>query len=332
MGARSHSSILVFLAAVALVLSMPARAADPVVRVGVLNFGTVHWELDVIEAHHLAAKEGIDMQVVKYGSSRATTVALQGGAVDVIVSDWIWVSRQRAEGRDFVFVPHSLTVGGLMVRPDSGITSLADLAGKRVGVAGGPVDKSWLLLQAYAKLQGMDFKTMVEPTFGAPPLLNELIGRGELPAVLNFWHYNARLAAAGMRELIGTAEILPGLGVEGSVPLLGWVFDAKWAAANRDAVTGFLRASYAAKRILLDSDEEWVRLRPKLDADDDATAVSLREAYRAGIPRGFDDADRAAAAQVYAVLAREGGEELVGSSMELAPGTFWDGFELPAWR
>jgi NitT/TauT family transport system substrate-binding protein len=310
----------------------PASAAENTVRAGVLKFGTVQWELDVIKTHGLAAAEGVDLQVVPYGASRATAIALQGGAVDVIVSDWIWVSRQRAEGRDYTFVPHSLAVGGLIVRPDAGIEALDDLAGKRVGVAGGPVDKSWLLLQAYAKRDGRNLAEMVEPTFGAPPLLNELIGRGDLPAVLNFWHYNARLKAAGMRELIAVAEILPALGVQGPVPLLGWVFDRTWAEANRDAVLGFLRASYAAKRILLESDAEWARLRPKLKVKDDATATALRDAYRQGIPRRFDERDRESAAKVFAVLAREGGAKLVGSSDSLAPGTFWTEFELPSWR
>ena len=38
-------------------------------------------------------------------------VALQGGAVDLIVTDWFWVSRQRNEGRLFSFVPHSMAAG-----------------------------------------------------------------------------------------------------------------------------------------------------------------------------------------------------------------------------
>ena len=314
-----------------LLIVSPILSADALVRVGVLKFGTVNWELDVIRFHGLAAREGVDLRVVELGSKRATAVALQGGGADVIVTDWIWVSRQRAEERNYAFVPHSLAVGGLMVRRDAGIEKLADLEGKRIGVAGGPVDKSWLLLQAYARLQGMNLSDVVEPTYGAPPLLNELITRGELPAVLNFWHYNARLKAAGMRELITVADILPALGVEGSIPLLGWVFNRGWAEENRDALAGFLRASYAAKRLLLESDSEWKRLEPMMKVSDHATATALRDAYRAGIPRRFDARDRAAATEVFAVLSREGGAKLVGSSDELTPGTFWTAFEVPSW-
>ena len=329
----SHSSRpRAFAAAVAMLAATTVAATGHEVRVGVLKFGTVHWELDVIETHELAEKQGIDLQVVKFGSKRATSVALQGGGADVIVTDWIWVSRQRAEGRDYAFAPYSLSVGGLMVRPDAGIAELADLAGRKVGIAGGPVDKSWLLLQAYARRGGLDLAAVVEPTFGAPPLLNELMQRGDLPAVLNFWHYNARLKGVGMTELLPAAEILPALGVDRPVPLLGWVFNRSWANDNRDAVAGFLRASYSAKHLLLESDEEWKRLEPKMKVSDAVTAAALRDAYRLGIPRRFGEADREAAARAFAILAAEGGEKLVGASDTLDPGTFWTEFDPARWR
>ena len=317
--------------AITMLSSQVIAASEHRVRVGVLKFGTVNWELDVVAAHKFAEQEGVDLEVVELGSKRATSVALQGGAADLIVTDWIWVSRQRAEGRDYAFVPYSLAVGGLMVRPDARLAKLEDLRGRKVGVAGGPVDKSWLLLQAYAKREGVDLSEAVEPTFGAPPLLNELITRGDLPAVLNFWHYNARLKALGMQELVTVSEILPTLGVERPIPLLGWVFDRGWADGHREVLDGFLRASYAAKHLLLESDAEWERLEPRMKVSDRATAEALRDAYRLGIPRSFGVADREAAALTFAILAREGGEELVGSSDILAPGTFWTEFDPARW-
>ena len=320
------------LAVVTMLVATAASASGHQVRVGVLKFGTVHWELDVIRTHRFAEQQGIDLQIVELGSKRATAVALQGGGADVMVTDWIWVSRQRAEGRDYAFAPYSLSIGGLMVRPDAGIADLGDLRGRKVGVAGGPVDKSWLLLQAYARREGLDLPTSVEPVFGAPPLLNELLQRGDLPAVLNFWHYNARLKAAGMKELLTAAEILPRLGVERPIPLLGWVFNRAWANENRDSVDGFLRASYSAKHLLLESDAEWERLEPKMKVSDAATAAALRDAYRLGIPRAFGAADREAAARAFAILAQEGGEKLVGSSDTLTPGTFWTEFDPARWR
>ena len=306
-----------------LLIALPAAAAETV-RVGVLQFGTVHWLLDVIQQHHLAAAEGVDLQVTPLGSKNAVSVALQGGSADVIVNDWLWVARQRTEGRDYTFVPYSVAVGALMVRPDAHIKELADLSGRRLGVAGGPVDKSWLLLRAYAKKTiGADLKDVATPVFAAPPLLNQLMLRGELPATLNYWHYGARLQAAGMTPLITVKEMLTGLGITGPVPMVGWVFHEQWARDHPKALKGFLKAVDKAQQLLALSNTEWERLRPLMKAEDDATFVALRETYRAGIPVGDPAETAARAAQLFRVLAREGGPELVGTATELAPGTFW---------
>ncbi|MGB8275787.1 MAG: ABC transporter substrate-binding protein [Alphaproteobacteria bacterium] len=303
----------------------PADARD-VVRVGVLQFGTVNWELDVIQHHGLDAKEGVKVEPVVLASKNATAVALQGGAVDVIVTDWIWVTRQRSNGIDYTFAPHSVIAGGVIVRPDSGIRSLDDLRGKKIGVAGGPVDKSWLLLRAYAlKTIGVDLATVAEPVYGAPPLLNELMLKGELPAVLTFWNYEARLKAKGMKQVIAIRDVLRSFGGSRDVPVVGWVFSEKWAKTHEAAINGFLRASAAAKKILATSDEEWERIRPLTDAEDETTLVSLRDAYRSGIPTGDNDAEAKAAQAIFSVLAKTGGKDLAGDSTEIEPGTFWNG-------
>ena len=108
-----------------------------------------------------------------------------GEAVDAIVEDWLLVSRQRSDGVPLTFIPYS-SIGAVMVQPDSPIATLADLKGKKLGVAGGPLDKGWLMLQAYARQKyGIDLATEVEPVYGAPPLLTEKLKSGELDAVLN---------------------------------------------------------------------------------------------------------------------------------------------------
>ncbi len=317
-----------FCAAICLWLFGTAVAAQELVplRAGVLKFGTVNWELDVVRHHRLAEAEGVDLKIVPLGSKNALSVALQGGAVDVVVTDWIWVSRQRAEERNYTFFPYSRTVGALFVRRDANIKALADLKGRTLGIAGGPVDKSWLLLRAYARQTlDLDLKQAIEPAFAAPPLLNQLMLKGDLPAVLNFWHYGARLKAAGMHELISVVDMLRELGIEAEVPLLGWAFEEAWAGANGATLVGFLRASYRAKKILAESDAEWQRIRALTKADDVPTLEALKDNYREGIPHRFGPDELAAAERVFSILAREGGEELVGRSTTLTAGTFWDG-------
>ena len=311
-----------FLACLTAAAALPAAAGA--VKVGVLKFGTVNWELDVIETHGLDKAEGFDLQGVELAGKDATTVALQAGDVDVIVTDWIWVSRARAEGAAFTFVPYSTAVGGLMVPADSPVRTLADLKGKKLGIAGGPVDKSWLLIRALAERRhGIDLDAATDKVFAAPPLLNEEIRLGRLDAVINFWHFLARLQAQGLRTLVSVEEAARELGFSSSAPLLGYVFDEGWAEAHRDDVLALVRASRAAKRIMQESDAEWERLRPLTGAEDDATFAALKAGYRRGIPKSWGEAERADAGRLFALMAELGGEELVGKSRELQPGTFW---------
>ena len=269
----------------ALLASSAAGFAAEKVRVGVLKFGTVNWELNTVKEHKLDAANGVDVEISYFAGEDATNVAMLAGELDVIVSDWLWVSRQRAEGEDFTMAPYSTSVGAMMVKADSPVKTLADLKGRKIGIAGGPDDKSWLLIQALAKRDhGIDLSVENDVVFGAPPLLSEKAASGELDAVLSFWHFCARLEANGFRRLIGAEEAAKALGASGQVSALGYVFHEKWADANPLAAMGFVKASAAAKELLGKSDEEWVRLAPVIKAEGKALET-LRNRYREGIPQ-----------------------------------------------
>ncbi|MDQ2632491.1 MAG: ABC transporter substrate-binding protein [Pseudomonadota bacterium] len=295
------------------------------VRIGVLKFGTVSWELDTLKHNRFDAAAGIDLDIVYFAGEDATNVALQAGEVDVIVSDWLWVSRLRSQGADLTLVPYSTAVGAIMVAQDSPIRALADLQEKKIGVAGGPLDKSWLLIQAQARRDhGLDLPAANEIVFGAPPLLSQKAMQGELDAVLSFWHFCARLEANGFRRLVGAEDAAAALGATGPVAALGYVFHDKWADENPDAAKGLVEASTRAKKLLASSDEEWQRLAPIVRAEG-RELETLRDRYREGIPGRPAAEEEADAARLFRVLAEIGGEKLVGSAPEMAPGTFWRG-------
>ena len=314
------------------ILLLPALAAAPArrfaagaIRLGVLKFGTVSWELDTIRHHGLDARNGIELEITSFAGEDATTVALLAGEIDMLVSDWLWVSRLRSEGEDLTLVPYSTAVGAVMVARDSPLGTLADLKGGKLGVAGGPLDKSWLLIQALARRDhGLDLPSACDVVFGAPPLISEKALSGELDAVLNFWHFCARLEADGFRRLLGANDAAMALGASGPVSALGYVFHERWANENAGALSGFVKASSEAKEILATSDEEWRRLAPLVRAEGKALET-LRDRFREGIPDRPVADEEADAGSLYRVLAEIGGERLVGHAAEMAPGTFWRG-------
>ncbi len=314
-------------AALALGLASGAAAVEPI-RVGVLQYGTVNWQLDAMVRNGLDAANGVDVEIVPFAGEDASNIAFQSGDVDMIVSDWLWVSREREAGSDFTFAPYSTSVGSVMVPQDSSIKSLADLKNKTLGVVGGPLDKNWLLIQALARRDhGLDLAADATIVYGAPPLLTEKARSGELDAVLNYWHFAARLEAAGFRPLITGVEAETAMGTKGAVAALGWVFRESWAREHPAAIEGFLKADAAAKALLRESDEEWTRLEPLVKPGDEATLHALRDRYREGIPSRAPAEDRADAAKLYDILAEIGGDKLVGPGKAMAEGTYWSGLE-----
>ncbi len=310
-------------AALALAVSTAAALAEtPALRATVLKFGTVNWELDVIKHHGLDAANGFELQVQGVANGAAAKVAFQGGETDVIVSDWLWVARQRAAGKDYVFIPYSKAVGGVMVPADSPAQSLADLAGGKIGIAGGPLDKSWLILQAYARQEhGVDLATETEQVFGAPPLIFKTALGGELQGAINFWHFMAKMEAGGMRKLIDVSQAATALGLDPETPLLGYVLRGEMLRDNPDLVHGLAAASRGAKDLLASDDVEWDRLRDRMKAKSDAQFAALKAGFRAGIPAP-GPVDEAAADKMLRLMVTLGGEDLLGKATELPEGVF----------
>lgn len=310
-------------AALALGLTaVSAFAETPVLRASVLKFGTVNWELDSIQHNGFDAANGFDLQVQGVAGGSAAKVAFQGGEADVIVSDWLWVARQRAAGRDYVFIPYSKAVGGVMVPGDSPAQSLSDLKGGKIGIAGGPLDKSWLILRAYTQQQdGFDIADETEQVFGAPPLIFKTGLSGDLDGAINFWHFMAKMEAGGMRKLIDVSDAAEALGLDPETPLLGYVVRGEMLRDNPELVKGLAAASRAAKDLLATDDAEWDRLRPRMNAKTDAQFAALKSGFRAGIPAP-GPVDEEAADRMLRLMADFGGEDLLGKATELPEGLF----------
>ncbi|GJD34683.1 ABC transporter substrate-binding protein [Methylobacterium aerolatum] len=304
-----------------------ARAADlPTIKLGSLPFGTSTWEAAVIKARGLDTANGFTLQATKLAGNDAARISFVGGQVDTIIGDLLWASRLGNEGQALRFIPYSTSEGAVMVPADSPIKTLKDLAGKKLGVSGGPLDKNWLLLKAQAKdAAGIDLEREAEIAYGAPPLITLKLEQGALDAALTYWTYCARLEPKGFRRLVRAEDIMRALGTSGDVSLIGYLFHAATVAEKPAAVGGFYRASRAAKDMLASDPTTWTIVRPLMDAPDDATFEALKREFLAGTPQRSLAVERADAGKLYAVLAKLGGERLVGTGSGLPPDLYYDG-------
>ena len=281
------------LAAGVLLASIAAEAADTL-RIALQKTGTVAWEIDVLKARGLDKAADLDIQTTELASTDAGKIAIQGGSADMIVSDWLWVQRERSLGGRLVFTPYSSALGAVMVRADAPIHAVADLDGRSIGVAGGPLDKSWLLLQAAAKNGGLDLAARAKLAFGAPPLIAEKFAEGETDAALEFWNFCADLETRGFARAIDMIDIEKALGAKGPVAMTGYVFSEDFAATHRDALKRFFGAVAKAREILASDPAAWDSIKARLKLKDDAALADI------------------------------GGRALVGDAATLDPATFYD--------
>lgn len=303
--------------------SLGICADKPKIRIGVMASGTLAWELAAMNHQGLLDKADFQMEPVTLANQQAGKVALQAGSVDIIISDWIWVSSMRAEGSDLSFYPYSTSAGGLIVPADSNIKTLADLSGKKLGIAGGELDKNWSLLQALALKQGVNLNQSVEKSFGAPPLLNQQLANQKIDALLTYWQFAARLTTQGYRQLLSGEDMLRQLGISETVPSLGYVFKQNWADQHKSALQQFLTASQTAKQTLCNADQAWQKVVKLTETDDPKTQQQLRMHYCQGIVKQWGAAQQKAAEGIYQILHQQDDNKLTGKSAQLQPGTFW---------
>jgi NitT/TauT family transport system substrate-binding protein len=300
-----------------------AQAAAAPLRVASVKYGSLNWLLDTIKAEGIDKSAGLNFDVQELSNNQAGPIALLSGGADIVVSDWTWAMRQRGLGEPLLFAPYSSTLGSVMVADVSPIQKLEDLAGKRLGVAGSSIDKSWLLLQAYARLNlKFDIANAATIQYGAAPLLAEHIRDGKLDAVLNFWTQTVRLSSLGFRPILNMSSVMQGLAINPVPAFVGFIWKESTQAAKGAEIATFLKAVNAGNAVLSKSDAAWERLKTITKATTPAELAALRAAYTAGISTGWTPADTASAQKIMDLLIAAGDTELVGAKTKFDPKLF----------
>ena len=304
-----------------------AQTASTPLKVGAVKFGSLNWLMETIKAEGIDANLGLDLAAVELSNNQAGPISLLSGGSDIILSDWTWALRQRGMGEALKFAPYSSTLGGVIVPAASPIKALTDLAGKRIGVAGSGIDKSWLLLQAYARKKlNFDIATKATVQFGAAPLLSEQIRDGSLDACLNFWTQNVRLSTLGFRQVIGMKDVMSELAIDPIPAFVGFVWKEQTQAAKQPQLSAFLKAVELANALLAGSDSKsdaaWVRIKPSLKASSDDEAKALRAAYTSGISPSWSSGDMKSADKIMSLLIEAGDTEFVGAGTKFDPKLF----------
>ena len=307
-------------------LATAAAAQDlPTVTIAVQTSGTVNWEIQTILHHGLDAQERLRARGDgRLPARRRAQVAFLGGEADVIVSDWILggAAARRGRGpRD-----HPLLQGGRRgdgARRQHRRETLADLKGEQIGIAGGPVDKSWIILRALALRAGLRPRRRDHPGLrrAADRLQGRARRRGGGGGQLLALHGQAGGGGHAPPDL-GRRGAARELGLDPDVPLLGYVVQRRDAArapgAGRRPRRRLARGQGAARH-------RRRRVGAAAPADERRERRGVRQrcatAGATASPRP-GRSTRPRSAKLLAVMAELGGEELVGQATTLPEGVF----------
>lgn len=280
-------SVRVAVMCLALLVGVASAQESKTVQVGLQASGTFSWVIYAMQQFGIDQQFGLTLKPVTYASKQATELALRAGEVDVVVDDFVGAVSMRERGIPVrAIYPYSTATGGVVVRADGGIDTIADLKGKTIA-ASSLDDKSLLILRALTTTKyGFDPQDDGKVLQAAPPLMTGLLDKGEIDAAIPYWHFVARMTATGQyKDLMRVTEMLDQLGLRSDLPILVVVGRD---GADPAALTAFLGA--------LDATEERMKAAPMsgiwqqiLDEGlyslpDPSAFPSVRDRWEAGLP------------------------------------------------
>lgn len=314
------AGVLITAALLASLLAPATQAQEglpaPVLRIGLEAGGTFTWVLRVMQRHGLDRRSGLTLQPTPFATKAAAEIALRGGGVDVKVDDWLFVSWARAQGLRVQAVDgFSRSVGGVVVRSDGPIRSIAHLRGRRIAVTS-VGDKGYLVLRAVAAAQfGFDPQKESGVITAAPPLLNQLLERGDVDAIVQYWQFIPRLVATGRyRELVSTSALVRRIAPGADLPFLVLVATDDAITSRAAVLRAFLAALRESAALLGSRRDLWDELFDEgvLGVPDRTLIPGLMARYRAGMAGRWDQSTIDGLAKLTARLVEVAGPDIVG--------------------
>ena len=278
-GSAAAASLLAFTTAAH---AQPSIQGDGgTVRIMISPAGTMSIPPTVIKKFELDKKHGFTLEVVSYTNGNTATAAMQSKSAEIIVFDWLATARLKGGGIQVIGIAPFLTyVNSVVVPKDSKLATLADLAGKRVGVSN-KTGFDWIMMQAAAKqLYKMDLGKDVEIHEGAVPLLRGLAEKGDLDAT-QMWNSLApeMLASGKFKTMVTIRQLTEQMGLP-TVPFLYFGMREDYAKEHPANAKAFAAAYRDAVDVLMTNEEVWADQGKRMKLSTEALAFFKNQVRR----------------------------------------------------
>lgn len=222
-----------------------ATAAPTVVQVGGLAQSQVQIVLDVLKTQGMDRKRDILVESRTYPTLDAVFTAIRVAQVDIGSGGWTAIAQFRSRNIPVVmFMPVGRGVSlDVMVRKDSPLRTLADLADRKIGSFAGASGTATVLLRVLTKnYYGYDPAETGRLQFAGPGLLPTLVERGELDAALMFDPVASRSLLSGKFRSLGNLSDIYREKVGDDFLWIGFSTNDTYMHANPRVLSGFAEA------------------------------------------------------------------------------------------
>lgn len=274
-----HAIILGALVTFASACTSSEKASLPVLRIGIPQWPGFDVFLYGREAG-LFQKRGLDIKLMHFDNQQDATRALLRGTLDVVfVSMWDMLQADSANSSPGFFLVTNISHGadGIIARP--GITSMAELRGKRIGAKLGTVNQ--LILLEALRLHAIR-PDEIEIVDVDNAIAERWMYEGRLDAIITWEPVLSKLAADTGGSILYTTRDVDSLVIDGMVAR------SQWLAEKPEALMRLVLVWFDIMHALeTQPDKVYDSARKAADTD----AATFARAY-AGLKRGDRELNR----------------------------------------
>lgn len=250
-------------------------SADPI-RVGYLHTLAVDGQIWTAQHHGLWEKQSLKPTFTRFYTGLEIFQAMVGGSIDVLSTGAV-ISNFPARGQGKAFLINSVefATAQLWVNPEMGVSSFADLKGKKIATSLGTT--AHVFLDTALRANGLDSKSDVSLINQRMPDATTAFISGAVPAVALWVPFNLQIRerVPGAKMLVDASAFYPEAAILG-----GWAARNDFFDERKDVLERIIQAWLPANKELIDNTDATLKMLQETQYND-VPLSDLQEQFKA---------------------------------------------------